>query len=355
MSILIRSLIMLLVIFEVTRGGGLPNGAEPKTATDWFRDADDLTNIRMPGSAPFHMKVTFQAFPGIDFAKPGQSTIVTGDGTYEETWTSPEKWRREVAFGSYHAVEVRANGVRKVQASSDYEPSRVLMLLDALLDPVPRTLTSRELIDDRIHWQVQHMSLGGLAYIQVSAALPTGSSTSVLISYVMLPDGILVRSQNQGLVTTREADAVFGGKEFPRHLTVQAMGRNLLVADVAIEEIRNTDSSLFVIPGQPADAGTTLRPLQWFDVKGPQAIRAERVSIPQDSSLPRGGAVVIIHEIIDRHGTPREAELISAPNEKLGAPFVAACLRSQYQPAVTDGSPCEVELGRGFPVTPGGA
>ncbi len=34
--------------------------------------ADDLTNIRMPGSAPFHMKVAFHAYPGIDFCQARQ-------------------------------------------------------------------------------------------------------------------------------------------------------------------------------------------------------------------------------------------------------------------------------------------
>lgn len=66
------------------------------------------------------MKVTFHAFPGMDFSRPGKSEILIGDGAYEETWLSPRKWRREVTFGSYHALEVRAQGARKFQASSDY-------------------------------------------------------------------------------------------------------------------------------------------------------------------------------------------------------------------------------------------
>ena len=130
-----------------------PQTFDSKSPTDWFRRADDLTNIRLPGSVPFHMKVTFHAFPGIDFTKPGKSTIVTGDGIYEETWVSPEKWRREVTLGTYHAVEVRADGVRKFQATSDYEPSRVLMLLRALLYPMPRFLLEPEIQEEHIHWK----------------------------------------------------------------------------------------------------------------------------------------------------------------------------------------------------------
>lgn len=57
--------------------------APPTTALDYFRRADDLTNIRLPGSAAFHMRVTFHAYPGIDFAAPGKSDILSGDGTYD--------------------------------------------------------------------------------------------------------------------------------------------------------------------------------------------------------------------------------------------------------------------------------
>jgi hypothetical protein len=44
-----------------------PDSSSP---TDWFVRADDLTNLRLPGATPFHLRATFQASPGLDFAKP---------------------------------------------------------------------------------------------------------------------------------------------------------------------------------------------------------------------------------------------------------------------------------------------
>jgi hypothetical protein len=55
-----------------------PHPLQPATPLDWFRRADNLTNIRLPESPPFRIEVVFQAFPGYDFTKPGKSTIVTG-------------------------------------------------------------------------------------------------------------------------------------------------------------------------------------------------------------------------------------------------------------------------------------
>ncbi len=81
---------------------------------------------------------------------------------YEEVWLSPQRWRREITFGSYHAVEVRADGVRKMQSSSDYEPSRVLMLLSAVLAPIPRSILEPELDEAKMHWKVEHLTAGKL-------------------------------------------------------------------------------------------------------------------------------------------------------------------------------------------------
>jgi hypothetical protein len=41
--------------------------------------------------------------------KEESSQIISGDGTYEETWVAPKRWRREVTLGSYQAIEVQAH------------------------------------------------------------------------------------------------------------------------------------------------------------------------------------------------------------------------------------------------------
>jgi hypothetical protein len=43
-----------------------PQTFDSKSPTDWFRRADDLTNIRLPGSAPFRQRRLAVASPGIN-------------------------------------------------------------------------------------------------------------------------------------------------------------------------------------------------------------------------------------------------------------------------------------------------
>ena len=347
--------------------------AEPKTALDYFRRADDLTNIRMPGSAPFRLRATFHAYPGYDFTKAGESPIVTGDGVYEETWLAPNQWRREVTLGSYHAVEVRAGGVRKFQASSDYEPSRVIMFLRGLLDPMPRYLLEPAIEERHLHWKVEHLTAGSLPYVHISFTdYDRGALASIPCprSYDFLPKGMLVRgSDYNGLVTTWQDPIAFSGRLVPRHFAVQGDGLDgqMLSADVSIQPAGPGDSVSQIL-GEAADSGMTLRAFDELDLGRPDPIH---IQVPEGwSSVDHSGDLpldvdVYTVGVIDRTGVPREVELsgvrrFGQPVPKTQLPalgmasrhIVEAFRRNRYHPMLLDGKPCEVVLYFGLWTTP---
>ncbi|HUB17815.1 MAG TPA: hypothetical protein VL990_04220 [Acidobacteriaceae bacterium] len=296
--------------------------------------ANTLTDIRAPGAAPFDLKVTFHAYPGLDFARKGKPTIITGDGSYEELWLSPERWRREVLFTGYHAVEIRANGVRKYRADSDYEPSRVLMMLDALLDPVPRNLISPEFAESHQDWRLDHLTAGTIPYVTLIHREPGMNSDWFYTSYSLLSDGILVRSNYYGLMTSWEKDSSFAGKLVPLHFETQALGHTLLTADVTISPAGEVDPKLFELDGPPATPGMTMRPLHNFEIK--PAEYYDPVSTFLGPS-PRG----VLREIIDRQGHARETEVIDSPEPQDDENFVLANRAKRFYPAKVDGDPCE--------------
>ncbi|HTV15135.1 MAG TPA: hypothetical protein VME68_10490 [Acidobacteriaceae bacterium] len=307
---------------------------EPDSAIAWLKHASELTDIRMPGSPPFHMKVTFHAYAGMDFAKSGKSTIITGDGTYEETWLSPERWRREITFTGYHAVEVRANGARRYQADSDYEPSRVLMMLDALLYPVPRNLISPEFSESHDDWKIEHLAAGTLAYVALTHRDRGLNNDWFYYSYDFLPSGILVRSSYLGLVTSWSGDTVFGARVVPQHFEIQAMGRSLLTADVEISQAVESDPKLFEMAGPPASPGMTMRPFHMFEIKVAELV--DPISI-YTGPAPRG----VTREIVDRQGRVRETELIDAPVPANNENEIKSDRSKRFYPAKVDGDPCE--------------
>jgi hypothetical protein len=351
------------------------NKTEPTTALDWFRGADNLTNIRMPGSMPFHMKVAFHGYPGIDFAPKGKSTIITGDGVYEETRVSPETWRREVTFGAYHAVEVRAGAVRKFQASFDYEPSRVLMMLRGLLIPVPRIFLEPELEDPPLHWKVERLTAGAMAYVRVSLHQQLwGDHHFISPTYELLPSGVMVRfTDMNGVVTSWQDDKVFASRLVPRQFTVQAMGNNLVTATVEVAALPADMAAVAQLDGPAADPGQTLRPLDCFldryQVKSFPFQPIDHVDVAAvfrkaDPNFPPGAFIAAI-AVIDRNGVPHEAEWVQIEKVEQfigthGAADIDSYINNarqlvqqgwgnaRFHPPTIDGQPCEVVSRIGF-------
>ena len=330
----------------------------PLRPVDWFRRADSLTNLRLPGSAPFHLKVAFHAYPGIDYAVHRQSPILNGDGVYEETWLSPETWRREVTLGEYHAVEIRSGGRRTFHASSDYEPSRVMMLLGALLAPIPRSILEPEINEEQIHLKTEHLTAGAIPWVRISFRYEGKHGVPEVLAYDFLSSGILVRREDQysGLLTSWDDDQLFAGKIVPRHFSVQGGGLSgpMVTASLTIESPPLSDLAIAQIPGEPADPGSTLRPIesQDMDNSGASPIHFEAPPLPSDR-YPSGVETIVI-AVVDREGRPREPELGAIRNygqsvtqhdidvvAATAQQMVTSILKDRYHPALIDGKPCQ--------------
>jgi hypothetical protein len=306
--------------------------------------------------------VTFHAYPGVDFAPKGRSTIQAGDGVYEETWLSPEQWRREINFVAYHAVEIRANGERKFQASSDYEPSRVLMLLRGLLCPIPRYLLEPEIQESHIHWKTEHLNTGNLQWVRISFTEDHGKFGTETRAYDFLPNGILFRweEQHTALLTSWEDEEPFAGRLVPRHMTVRGAGmdNDMVSADVSIESAQGIDPKMFEIASDPAAPGMTLRPFEEYEISISVPTHIENPGAYQSNNAAPVGVRTSAIAVVDRQGMPREVEVGGylvygqTPTKAQMADIVKGTeliVRSiwmdRFHPALIDGYPCEYVWG----------
>jgi hypothetical protein len=336
-----RFSILLLVLIRASAGAHA--GGDPKEAISWFQRAAEQMNLRASGSAPFHMKVKFHAYPGAEMINKPQ--IVTGDGTYEEMWLAPHQWRREVTLGSYHAIEVQSGPLRKIQASSDYEPSRVLMLLEGLYNPVPRNYLDPTLNDLPLVWKVEHESAKGINFVRISRLqfnLHTDAMghQRVAAAYNFLSNGLLFQSNERGLETGWQDDTAFSGKAVPQHFTVVAMTKKLLEADVKVETVGKVDPAVLDLPGVQADPCMTMRPLHEFETKGLHILDGNFSFITRNPS----SSTKVIREIIDRHGVVREAEVIDADDLASAANLLDGFRHMTWKPGRLDENPCEIAV-----------
>lgn len=304
--------------------------------TEWFQRAADQMDLRAYGSTAFHMEVKFHAFPGIVFSKKESDQVISGDGTYEETWIGPTKWRREVTFGSYHAVEAESEAGRKMQASTDYEPCRVLMLLEALLYPVPRELYSPSLAEEHDWWKIEKGALGTQSYVKISTTFGDAKAPR---AYLFLPNGELLQSIELDLVTDWTSPRTFGGRLVPQHIRIQGGTRDLLTAEVTIEPAGARDGPAFELPGREAEAGMTLRPLHKYEVRGWKVGEGFRYMVG-----PEGRIHATVREIADRQGALREVELIYSANPEIAGTILSQVRGTTFRPMTIDKSPCEFVL-----------
>jgi len=322
---------------------------QPNTPVDWLERAAEQMNLRLPGAARFHLKVTFHAFPGVEMLGPKEKPqIITGDGTYEESWVSPHQWRREVTLADYHAVEVESPQGRKMQASSDYVPSRVLRLLWALFEPVPRQFYSEEFrkksgvklkegsLWDGSQLKLDQVTAGGQPFVRVRESRSDRDFTYA-DTFFFSPQGKLILADRWGIVNTWEGETLFNGKSVPKHLSVKAGKRDLVSSDIAIEPLAQTDLAAFDLPVGFAEPGLTLRSIL-YGFQSP----ARLSDMPYWS--PTHYSSVVVWGNVDRSGRYRELEFLDPPPESAKGYPIGEIRKVKWRPAELEGNPCEVVI-----------
>lgn len=299
--------------------------------------------LRMPGSAPFHLRVTFHANAGEEMlGMKEKSYFITGDGVYDEIWLEPHKWRREVTLSSYHAIETETGGLRRMQTSSDYEPSRIWMLLDSLYNPIPRVFTTKQ-FHDGSGWKVEHVSSGSLALVRLSKSSSSQRANYTNSYYFMPGSGELAMSNSDNLITIWSDDAVFDGKIVPRGLTIRCVDKDLLTAHVVIEPAGLVDEAKLALPGPAAEPGMTLRPLHWYEVRLPDYSDSWSYMKPSSASSGPEQAFAMIG-MMDRKGNFRELEILAGPSPEEARARILHYRGEHGNPATIDGSPGEFQM-----------
>jgi len=130
---------------------------------DRMRTTGDL---RLDGAPAFHMKASFHSEDG------------SAKGTYEETWISPKKWRREVTMNDTTVVEVRTETAFYRTFPGKYAPRVADDVMDAISFSLPGDDGS-DLHD--ADWSVTDTKLANLPVLRLSAGYinPQGVATTI--------------------------------------------------------------------------------------------------------------------------------------------------------------------------------
>jgi hypothetical protein len=306
----------LIIPFPVQSQVETASGPEIKPIFDRMRTAGDL---RLEGAPGFHMKASFHSEDG------------KSKGTYQETWLTPKKWRREVNLNGVSVVEVRTEHAFFRTFPGKYAPRLADDVIEFLSFSLPGDNGSDLHEPD---WNAVNTKLGELPVFKLSEGYinPQGKADPLtLVFFVEEKSGsIRCRYHYSSLVVLDDLQP-FGGKTVGRKLTV--IGSDVNKMEISIDTLESGPSvgeGVFQMPG--------IKPVFTEDdderrFTQPKAVYTVRPSIPGW----HGKATCDVK--IDEHGHVRDVDVKGTTDESAIRTIRAAIMSWEYEPATINGHP----------------
>lgn len=276
-------------------------------------------NLRLDGRPGFHMKASFHAEDG------------SANGTYEETWVSPTKWRREVKLNSSTIVEVRTPDEFYRVFPDKYAPRLADDVIESLSFALPGDNGSDYHPPD---WSVINSSLGNLPLLRLSRGYinPQGKPDAETVLYFIDEKTAFIRGRSHYSNMTLFNDLQpFGDKTVARKLTMWGSDvKKLEITVDTLEPITDASEALFHLPG--------VKPL--FTVaEEDRRFTQPRAIYKVRPSIPGWHGKVTCTLLIDEHGHVRDVDVRGTTDESVIQPIRKAPMTWEFEPATMNGKP----------------
>jgi len=306
----------LTIPFSAALEGAGANEPAVRPIFDRMRAAGSL---RLDGAPGFHVKASFS------------SDDAGAKGTYEETWISPKKWRREVDLNGTSLIEVRTEDAFYRTFPGKYVPRLADDVIDFLSFSLPGDNGS-DLHDQ--DWSVVNAKLGSTPLLRLSKGYinPEGEADALaLLYFVEEKTGFLRGRYHYSTLTVFNSLEPFGEKIVARKLT--AMGGDMKKMEITIDVLEtaaNVGDSILQIPG--------VQPL-FTSEEEDHRFTQPRAVYTVKPSIPGWHGKVMCQIKIDEHGHVRDVDVKGTTDESVIKPIRAALMNWEYEPATMNGHP----------------
>jgi TonB family protein len=279
-----------------------------------IKKSRELSDLHVEGNKPFHLHATVQ-YAG------------NSNGSYDELWESPTKWKREAVLGSVSVVESQAGDLtyRKI-SGSNFSPRQVDAFLDELNGHFPRTDGSFFEGD----WGQSAVQLHGANTVRVARGQVDANNQPVTgQAYWFDSDGLLQAAYVAPRVSTYSDFSGWNGKRIPR--TIEVTERGELVLRVTIDQIEEPVTPLLdsmvalegVNPEKIVDSD---------DYQGPPIVQAVPIYKAKPVDPHAGHGTVILDVQLDEHGHVRTAQVLRSAGKALDDAAVQAAMQWEFTP-----------------------
>jgi hypothetical protein len=308
--------------------------AEEKTITigEAAQNAVKQSQLTVSGSSPFHLKatVTNTANPGSDYK-----------ATIEESWLSPQNWRRTIESPGFSQVIVV--DVDKVSETDhgDYYPFWLHDMVTAVFDPLPMAQQLQSFKGTVTLPTDSASSYSCLNFAVTSGAPP--ARTKIAYAFCFRgKDGLVQAVVTPGYKAQFEDYQLFKGKKVARRIVADMAPDVRLEARVtALDENVVTDRALFTVD-QPTPPAAQLKSQQ----VGEATARSIAVTAP-DITWPavregKTSGIISVYVSADKMGRVREVWPIASDNPELTPAAIQQVMQWRFQPYV-NGVPMQME------------
>jgi TonB family protein len=293
------------------------------------------SSLTTPGSQPFHLKLLVH-----DAMSPSSGY----HAEIEEYWVSPNLWKRIVNAPTVRQVTTVNDSGTHIESTGDYFPLWLRGFVIAISDPVPSAIWGQPNI------QIKQESLPGGRKSLPCANVQVGISDKswVPADLCFFSDGRIADVQTPGYEMEFNEYYGFAGKQIPRLFISSILQETLLVGKIEQLEGSNKGPGFFDTPSQTDDSD----PLSSVRVAASQIQRLAGGQIPIEWPVVRSGkteGTVSVYVSVDTHGQVREASIIHSDNPEVNRAVVDQLQHMKWKPAVSKGSPVQIEGPLVFP------
>lgn len=314
--------------------------AQSPTATDAAKilsEAFTLYGLESSGARPWHLKATYETLDG-----QGQMKV---NGTYEEFWTGPKRYKRIYSSSSFSQTEYGTDqGIFRSYNPNWPGPAEALVR-SGLIHPLP---AEGEMANATLESTERRFGDQTLRCIRLSRPLPTNPNAPPLPAFpaYCFSSGTPVlrfsSSYGDAYRTTYSEPTTFQSYYIARDIQVTLHGTPFLNVHLeTIEELTAIKESDFVPPSD-AMRPTPRRIVISAGVAAGLIVRKVAPDYPVGAKENHRQGTVVLKALIGVDGHVKNLLTISSPDDALSAAAMDAVRRWIYKPYLLNGEPVEV-------------
>ncbi len=284
--------------------------------------------MHMPGTAPFDIKVSFNAV--------GDSHS-SGYGEVEETWLNGQTWRWSARLGDYSQLRIFYQGTAYDDKPRGHMPLRLQMVRNSVFWPVVGNFAPTLMRMATAKWEGTDVACILISGAGNEASATPGRRWEENEFCIDPKTGLLrIHSEAPGIYSVYDYNGAvqFHGRTLPRQTTIVEGGTTVLQIHLDSITDPNNDPNQFV-------------PTKKMMSHGPGAIMVGPFRFPESVRAPAGysGEIkpVIVHAILDQKGKVLDAEVVGSSDPALSAAALGVVWHSSYMPAQRQDRPLQRE------------